>query len=67
MGDMQIFSSFRSLLEKVEAIDVRNNEYFAYTSEGRRILLRAASDYAAVEGEIEANPNHIDDVRQLLF
>ena len=65
-GDMTIFRDQEHLILQVEAIDVRNNEYFAFTSDGRKLSLYAESDYAPVQAEIEADPVHAKEVMLLL-
>jgi hypothetical protein len=57
MGDMSIFSSLDKLLLAVEAIDVINQEYHAFLSDGRRINLSAHSRYSTVVATIETKNN----------
>ena len=65
-GDVNIFRNIDSLLGYVEAIDVRNNEYLTFTTDGRKITLSAEEDYAPVSADIEEKPQQQDVVMRLL-
>ena len=65
-GDVSIFRSLDSLLNNIEAIDVRNNEYYGFTSDGRKISLSAEHNYAPVSATIEKSPLYQDTVKALL-
>jgi hypothetical protein len=53
LGHIDVFSSINLLIRSVEAIDVVNREYSAFSSDGIWIKLRAESEYAPVTYEIE--------------
>lgn len=78
-GDVLFFESVERAEGKLEAIDVRNEEYVAYDSEGRLLKLAIESsetstffglgtnvlDYVVVEGA-EDRPNHAPQLRAVL-
>ncbi len=66
-GDVRFFHSLESLLVNVEAIDVRNREYFAFTSKGHKLLLSAETDYAPVKATVEDGASAVADLNELLF
>jgi hypothetical protein len=43
-GDVSAFGSIESLLQYVEPVDVRNDEYSAYDAEGCRLTLGVIED-----------------------
>lgn len=65
-GDLEIYRQLEDLVISTEAIDVRNGEYFAFVSDGRKIVLSADSDDAPVVAEIEKRPTHREEVESLL-
>lgn len=65
-GDLEIYRRLEDSVISTEAIDVRNGEYFAFVSDGRKIMLSADSDDAPVVAEIEKRPTHREEVESLL-
>jgi len=66
-GDLEIYWNLDRLTADAEGIDVRNNEYFAFVSDGHKIELFADSDYApTTQAEIEGKPTHQKEVAILL-
>ena len=65
-GDLGIFRRLKALTTYTEPIDVRNGEFFAFISDGRRITLSAETDLSPVEAEVEETPTHINEVDSLL-
>jgi hypothetical protein len=65
-GDVDIYPTLERLVLQLEAIDVRNQEYFAYTSDGRLITLSADDDYAPVNATIEPTKSHRAAVKKVL-
>lgn len=64
-GDVILFDTLKKLLSYVEAIDVRNGEYFCFVSDGRKVSLSATHDYDAVLATIETSPHHVADVEAI--
>jgi hypothetical protein len=65
-GDVTLFSTIDGLTRSVEAIDVRNGEYSCFTSEGREVVLSAASDYGLVSATAESSPQHEEEAKLVL-
>lgn len=65
-GDLEIYRQLEDLVISTEAIDVRNGEYFAFVSDGRKIVLSADSVDSPVVAEIEDEPTHCKEVESLL-
>jgi hypothetical protein len=76
-GDILMFESVEAAELSLEAIDVENDEYVAYDSEGRLLKLgverikRGSGIFAVwldkvVISCIETEPNHADDLRRIL-
>lgn len=64
-GDASIFQSVGSAEAYLEPIDVKNNEYVAYDSEGRLLRLSATNFRVTIESaEVEAT--HILELRRIL-
>ena len=72
-GDLLVFDSVGKMLTYLEAIDVRNQEYTAYDSDGRLLQLGVAKtrsffglfegpEFVTLEGE-EATPSHATQLR----
>lgn len=66
LGDVDIYRNLEDLVISTEAIDVRNGEYFAFVSDGRKIVLSADSDDAPVVAELEDHPTDRKEVASLL-
>ena len=66
-GDFMIFASLDALVSYVEAIDVLNSEYFAHTSDGRRIALLAHQGGGDVTYSIDNDQDCSEQVRLLLL
>lgn len=73
-GDITVFASLQAAENWVEPIDVRNNEYEAFDSEGRRLrlevqkregFLKVGHEYVQVT-EVESEPAHAADLRERL-
>lgn len=65
-GDVNLFSTLEHLTTAVEAIDVRNDEYSCFTSEGRQVVLSAENDYGPVSATVEAQPRHMNEAASIL-
>ncbi len=65
-GDLEIYRRLEDLVIATEAIDVRNGEYFAFVSDGRKIVLSADNDKSPVVAELEDHPTHRNEVDALL-
>jgi hypothetical protein len=65
-GDVDIYTNLERLVLQTEAIDVRNGNYFAYTSDGRLITLSADADYGPVKASIAASQSHRAEVEKVL-
>jgi hypothetical protein len=65
-GDVNLFSTMEHLITYVEAIDVRNDEYSCFTSEGRQVPLSAENDYGPVSAIVEPLPGHKDEATSIL-
>ena len=65
LGDVSLFRTSAEAAACLEAIDVRNNEYFAYTLDGRRLTLTAdaGSVYVALAADTH---DYAPVVRKLL-
>ncbi len=53
LGHVDVFANINLMIRGVEAIDVMNNEYSAFSSDGNWIQLRADFEYSPVKYEIE--------------
>lgn len=65
-GDVNLFSTMKHLIMYVEAIDVRNDEYSCFSSEGHQVVLSAESDYGPVSATIASRPGHRDEALSIL-
>lgn len=65
-GDVNLVSTLERLTLAAEAIDVRNDEYFCFTSEGHQVTLRAESDYGPISATVELQPRHKDEAASIL-
>lgn len=65
-GDMEVFATLELLVQDTEAIDVLNGEYFAYTTDGYRIILTAENIDSCVQGCLEPEKSSERVVLQLL-
>ena len=61
-----IFGSVQALLEWVEAIDVRNDEYTVFDGDARRVRLAAEADDGPVTAELASAVGDRDELRALL-
>jgi hypothetical protein len=64
-GPLYIFKSVNDAESYLEPIDVKNNEYVAYDSEGRLLCLSATSFHVTIESA-ELEPNHAPELRKIL-
>jgi hypothetical protein len=64
-GTAMIFESTEDAERYLEPIDVRNNEYVAYDSEGRLLRLIPTTPHITIESA-ELEPRHSNEVRELL-
>jgi hypothetical protein len=64
-GSAIVFESVADAEQYLEAIDVQNNEYLAYDSEGRLLRLLPTTPQITVESA-ELRPSHSKEVRDLL-
>ena len=62
----RIFGSLRALLDYVEAIDVRNDEYTVFDGRARRVRLAADSDDGPVTAELVSPVGDRDELRDRL-
>jgi hypothetical protein len=77
-GDVRFFESLQEAENYVEAIDVVNNEYVGYDSEGRILSLAVKPGSTGILGQLgirrnrvaitidEQRPSHADELRTLL-
>ncbi|MBK1869948.1 hypothetical protein [Taklimakanibacter albus] len=65
-GDVNLFSTAERLIIAVEAIDVRNDEYSCFTSEGCQVTLSAENDYGPVSATVETQPRHMNEAASIL-
>ena len=66
-GDVSVFETVEHAARSLEAIDVANNEYVAYDSEGRLLVLEAAeSNQKVVIRAAETAAAHADELRRVL-
>ena len=56
-GDVSLFATLEDAARYMEPIDVRNNEYVAYDSEGYRLKLVPAAKNVMITGRIEDKPS----------
>jgi hypothetical protein len=66
-GDVLIFETVEKAERYIEPIDIDNNEYIAYDSEGRLLRLIVRSRNRVHIEATEAEPNHADEVRKILI
>jgi hypothetical protein len=66
VGDISLFHRINGMLQYVEAVDVRNNEYYAYCSDGRRVLLSVSPNSDEVQVTIEEPKDYINAVTRIL-
>jgi hypothetical protein len=65
-GDILFFRSLSIAERYLEPIDVRNNEYIAYDSEGRLLCLTPCEYTVKIE-LAEENPTHADKLKEALL
>lgn len=65
-GTAIVFESIEGAERYLEPIDVRNNEYVAYDSEGRLLRFLPTSPRITIEAA-ELDPRHSTEVRELLI
>lgn len=66
-GDVSVFETVENAQRALEVTDVSNNEYIAYDSEGRLLLLKVvAGDPRVSILEAESVARHADDLRRIL-
>ena len=66
-GDVLVFSSIESAERYIESIDVAKGVYVGFDSEGRILRLTAIDRYRVSICSGEANPEHVDELRQILI
>lgn len=64
-GDPMIFESVTSAEWYLEPVDVKNDEYVSYNSEGRLLRLSTTSFRVTIE-TAENQPTHVSEVREIL-
>ncbi len=64
-GDVFVLNSVEEAVGYLEAIDVENNEYIAYDSEGRLLRLGTRDRYVTIEAA-DAVPEHQAQLRSIL-
>ena len=64
-GAATIFESVKDAERYLEAVDVENNEYIAYDSEGRLLRLIPTTPRITIRGA-EQSPTHSPELRTLL-
>jgi len=64
-GDVNVFFSVEDAESYVEAIDVENDEYFAFDSQGRLLQFEVSGDFVRLR-PAENDPSHQDVLRKLL-
>lgn len=65
-GDITIFADLYSLMQGVEAVDVFNKEYFAYSTDGHRIALHATDEHSPVGADIIKDESASDEIYLIL-
>ena len=65
-GDLGIYRNINDVLAYIEPIDVANDEYFLFSTDGRKHALAANLETGEIAIEPEAEPNHVADVETLL-
>jgi hypothetical protein len=65
-GSVLFFKSVKDAEKYLEPIDVRNNEYIAYDSEGRLLQLIATTPQITIK-DGELRPLHAEALHQLLI
>ena len=66
-GDVSVFETVEYAAAFLEAIDVANDEYVAYDSEGRLLALEVSSaNQQVMIREAETVATHADDLRRTL-
>jgi hypothetical protein len=65
-GDVLTFESREAAEQYIEPIDVANNEYVGYDSEGRLLSLSVTKARKVSIQESETEPTHLDSLRRLL-
>lgn len=66
-GDVGFYRSNAEVLAQIEAIDVENQEYYAFDSEGRLLALALAENNVILIEEVEAEPSHQQILRTILI
>jgi hypothetical protein len=66
-GDVLVFDSVEKAVRYIEPIDVSNNEYTGYDGEGRLLQLSVLNDTRIVIGLAENEPNHKDELYNVLI
>jgi len=65
-GNLMIFESVKDAEVSLEAVDVRNNEYIAFDSEGRLLRLIPISTHEVSIEHAEAEPSHAQELQAKL-
>ena len=65
-GDVLVFESIRYAERYIEPIDVANNEYVGYDSEGRLLQLAVTNKGQILIEDAESEPKHADELRRIL-
>lgn len=65
-GDVLVFRSLKDAEIYIEPVDVQNNEYTAYDSEGRLLRLKTIKHNRVALEPIESEPLHASQLRTLL-
>ena len=66
-GDVGFYRSNVEVLAQIEAIDVENQEYYAFDSEGRLLALTLGENEIVLIEEVEAEPTHQQILRTILI
>lgn len=66
-GDVGFYRSIVEVLAQIEAIDVENQEYHAFDSEGRLLALSVDENDVILIEEAEAEPSHQQMLRKILI
>jgi hypothetical protein len=66
-GGVEIYKTIEEAAMDLEAVDVENNEYVAYDSEGRLLRLIPTSVHAVTIESAEQEPSHTDELHAVLF
>jgi hypothetical protein len=66
-GSVFLFQSVEDAEMYLEAVDVENNEYVAYDSEGRLLRLVPKPPHEVIIRSAEQEPGHSDELHATLF